>query len=151
MPASPRDVLNRLIDGVTNRNWEDLPDLYAEDTVVDHPHDIPAPSRLRGREQLREHFARAAGLPLRIRARDLVVHDTADPEVIVAEFDYDGEVTTTGRTFSIHNIFVLRVRDGRIVESRDYADHFALARAYGRLPEVLAALPADQGPDARSS
>jgi ketosteroid isomerase-like protein len=140
MPASPREVLHRLIDGVTNRNWDDLPDLYAEDTVVDHPHDIPEPSRMRGRERLREHFARSAGLPLRMRARNIVVHETADPEVIVAEFDYDGEVTTTGRAFLIHNIFVLRVRDGLIVESRDYADHFAFAHAFGRLPELVTAL-----------
>jgi ketosteroid isomerase-like protein len=33
---------------------------------------------------------------------------------------------------------VLRVRDGLIVESRDYSDHLALAAASGRLAELTA-------------
>ncbi|MFA1544141.1 nuclear transport factor 2 family protein [Actinomadura monticuli] len=72
--------------------------------------------------------APAAG-PLELRAWNAVVHDTADPEVIVAEFDYDGRVTATGRTFRVANLQVLRVRDGLIVETRDYHDHPGLARA----------------------
>jgi ketosteroid isomerase-like protein len=141
MPASPSEVLDRLIDGVTNQKWDDLPALYAEDAIVDHPLNIPAPSRLHGREQLREHFARGADLPLQMQAQNIVVHHTTDPEMIVAEFDYVGQVNTTGRSFTIHNIFVLRVREGQIVESRDYSDHFALAHAFGRLPQVVAAMP----------
>lgn len=49
---------------------------------------------------------------------------------IVAEFDYHGRVTTTRRTFTASNIFVLRVRDGRIVSSRDYHNHHVLADAF---------------------
>jgi ketosteroid isomerase-like protein len=127
---------------VTGRGWDSLPALYAEDTVVDHPMAIPAPTRIAGREGIRRHFDMARGLPLELSARNVVVHETTDPEVIVAEFDYDGRITTTGRTFTIHNIFVLRVRDGLIVESRDYANHLVLADALGRLPDVVAALSA---------
>jgi ketosteroid isomerase-like protein len=57
------------------------------------------------------------------------VHETADPEVIVAEYDYEGRVTATGRTFRLANVQVLRVRDGLITGSRDYHDHPGLARA----------------------
>lgn len=45
--------------------------------------------------------------------------------MIIAEFEYEGRNTETGREFVVPNIFVLRVRDGRIVESRDYAHHGA--------------------------
>jgi ketosteroid isomerase-like protein len=69
-----------------------------------------------------------------------VVHDTADPEVIVGEFDYHGQVSTTGRTFQVPNIQVLRIRDGQIVSSRDYHDHLALAAAVGRLQELVSSL-----------
>jgi ketosteroid isomerase-like protein len=141
MPASPREVLDRLIDGVTNKKWDVLPGLYAEDTIADHPFRIPAPTRLHGREGLREHFADAADLPLQMEAQNLVVHDTTDPEVIIAEFDYAVRVSTTGRSFMIRTIFVLRVRDGQIIQSRDYSNHFALAQAFGRLPEIVAAMP----------
>jgi ketosteroid isomerase-like protein len=49
--------------------------------------------------------------------------------VIIAEFDYDGLALNTGRSFRASNIQVLRVRDGRIIESRDYHDHAAMAAA----------------------
>lgn len=133
--ASPRVVFERLLDGVTGKKWDELPDLYAEDAVVEHPYAIPAPTRLEGREQIRKHFAGAAGMPLEMWARNVVVHDTIDPEVIIAEFDYQGRATTTGRTFTFANIFVLTVRDGQIVTSRDYHNHRALAEAFGESPE----------------
>lgn len=136
----PRAVFGRLLDGVTGRRWVALPALYAEDTVVEHPFAIPAPTRLEGREAIRAHFTAARELPLELTARNVVVHETVDPEVIIAEFDYVGRVTTTGAAFTVRNIYVLRVRDGLIVESRDYTNHFVLAVALGRLPALVAGL-----------
>lgn len=66
------------------------------------------------------------------------VHGTADPEVVVFEFSYEGVVN--GRAFSVLCIFVTRVRDGLIIESRGYGDHVGLARVFGRLPTLAAAL-----------
>ncbi|WP_242894840.1 nuclear transport factor 2 family protein [Actinomadura litoris] len=126
--ASPRAVLLRLLDGVTAGRHEGLPRLYAEDAVVVHPLAEPA-ARIEGRAALREHYARLERLPLEMTTRNLVVHQTADPEVIVAEFEYAGRNTETGREFVVPNVFVLRVRDGRIVESRDYTQHRAFEEA----------------------
>ena len=128
--ASPRAVFQRLIDGVTARRPETLPRLYAEDAVVVHPFARPA-TRLEGRDAVREHFARLETLPLEMTARNIVVHHTADPEVIIAEFEYAGRNTETGREFVVPSVFVLRVRDGRIVESREYHDHSLVAHAMG--------------------
>ncbi|GGU04194.1 MULTISPECIES: nuclear transport factor 2 family protein [Actinomadura] len=126
--ASPRAVLQRLIDGITALRPEGLPQLYAEDAVVVHPFAHPA-SRLEGREALRRHFAQLETLPVELKARNVVVHETADPEVIITEFEYAGRNTENGREFVVPNIFVLRVRDGHIVESRDYAHHRAFDEA----------------------
>jgi uncharacterized protein len=134
--VTPRAVFERLIDGVSHRRWAELPGLYAEDAVVVHPF-APSAGPLTGREALRRHFATAEGLDLEMTPHDVVVHETADPEVVVGEFAYVGRVTTTGRPFTLRNVFVLRVRDGLIVESRDYADHLAFAAATGRLPELV--------------
>ena len=126
---SPEDVARRLIAGITARRFDDVWPLYAEDVVVELPYAIPAPQRFDGRAAMRAHFADAGDLPLRLRADNIVVHATTDPERIVVEYDYAGEVTTTGKTFVSRNIIVLRVRDGAIVESRDYHDHRAFAEA----------------------
>ena len=142
-PASPRQVLESLLRGISDGRWDDLADLYAEDAVVEQPFAPTPPRRLEGREAIRAHFAAAQG-PLRLEASNVVVHDTGDAEVVVAEFDYDGRVATTGRAFRVANIQVLRVRDGRIVSSRDYHDHLALAAAVGRLQALAASLGSPQ-------
>lgn len=130
MTESPSAVARRLIRGITEERWAEVPDLYAEDTVVELPFS-PQGTVLRGRKELAEHFAAAPARPLRMGASNIVVHETTDPEVVVVEYDYDGEVTTTGRTFTVPNILVIRVRDGRIVYSRDYHDHHAIGAALG--------------------
>lgn len=126
--ATPRAVFQRLLDGIVARRPGDLPRLYAEDAVVVQPFAHPA-ARLEGRAALREHFARLETLPLEMAARNVTVHQTADPEVIIAEFEYAGRNTATGREFLLPNIVVMRVRDGHIVESRDYHDHSGLGLA----------------------
>jgi len=73
-------------------------------------------------------------------ARDVLVHQTADPEVVIAEFAYHGRALETGRSFVLPCVFIMRVRDGLIVESRDYGDHLGLAYALDRVEELLGAL-----------
>lgn len=70
------------------------------------------------------------------------MHDTGDPEVVIAEFDYDGQVSTTGRSFLVSNVQVLRVHNGQIVSSRDYHDHLAIAAALGQ-PQERGSSPSD--------
>ncbi|KQU77252.1 hypothetical protein ASE08_20905 [Rhizobacter sp. Root16D2] len=70
------------------------------------------------------------------------MHTTADPDLVIAEFRYEGRIDQ--RPLSTRCIFVVRVVDGLIVESRDYIDHLASARAYGVLPEVLTRMSAAQ-------
>jgi uncharacterized protein len=69
-----------------------------------------------------------------------VVQQTDDPEVIIAELDYEGRVATTGRPLRVANIQVLRVRGGKIVATRDYHDHLGIADALGALPQIASAL-----------
>jgi ketosteroid isomerase-like protein len=124
MTASPREVAQHLVRGISEQRWTELPDLYAEDAVVELPFS-PRPTTMRGRAALAAHFAGAADRPLRVTAKNVVVHETTDPEVVVVEYDYD--VDASGRTGTVGNVLILRVRDGRIVTSRDYHDHAAIA------------------------
>jgi ketosteroid isomerase-like protein len=135
--VTPREVFLALVEGVSGGRWDSLPGLYAEDAVVVHPLAHPR-EPLTGREALRRHFAAGARRGLELAVRDAVVHQTTDPEVVVGEFTYEGRVLATGRTFRLPNVFVLRVRDGLIVESRDYADHVAFAAATGNLDALAA-------------
>lgn len=137
---SPREIFERLLTGIAERRWDALADLYAEDAVVDQPMLAPRPGRLTGREEIRAHFATAARMPLHLRPHNVVVHLTHDPEVVVAEYDYEVRNAATGRAITLANVQVLRVRDGRIVATRDYHDHLRLAAVAGRAGQLGAAL-----------
>jgi len=155
MERTPEDVVRTLVRGVSRlrgpgldpdereRVLDELAGLYAEQTDVRHPFAPLGDRPLRSRAELRAHFAARGEPPAgleRWEAVDVVVHRTADPEVVVQEFRYAGRVH--GQEFAVPLIFVTRVRDGLIVESRDYADHVGLARAFGHLPELASALAA---------
>lgn len=140
-PLSPSEVFLALVNGVAEGRWEELPGLYAEQTDVVHPFDPQRPEALRTREELREHFApTGTGPTLLRRAANITIHQTTDPEVIVAEFEYQGTVTDTGEPFAVPGIFVLRVRNGEIVSSRDYFDVLTAARVRGQLDALIAAV-----------
>jgi ketosteroid isomerase-like protein len=68
----------------------------------------------------------------------VVLHEGANPELSVAEFEYVG-TASPGNPVYTTNIFVTRVRDGLIAESHDYADRVAFAAAAGQLPALIAA------------
>ncbi|MFI5730490.1 nuclear transport factor 2 family protein [Kribbella sp. NPDC051587] len=133
---TPEEVFRTLVHGVAAGRYAGLPDLYAEQTDVRHPMHPARPEPLRSRAELRAHFGDGGPDPaVSFEAVDIVVHRTADPEVIVGEFAYAGTATATGETFHVPCVFVLRVRDGEIVESRDYVDHAAMAQVRERLAE----------------
>jgi ketosteroid isomerase-like protein len=140
-PLSPSEVFLALVNGVAEGRWEELPSLYAEQTHVVHPFDPLRPAALRTRDELRAHFTPTGARPaLHRRAANITIHQTTDPEVIVAEFEYQGTVAGTAEPSALPAIFVLRVRNGEIVSSRDYFDHLTAARVRGQLDALIAAV-----------
>lgn len=137
---SPRQVVEALVQGVSAGAWQDLHKWYSEDATVEYPFALPSPSRLEGLGAIRSYFAAAAKFPLKLTMRNMTIHETTDPEVVVAEWDYDVLAASTGRAFQVSNIQVSRVRDGKIMTSRDYHNHAVLADAMGLLPSVVASL-----------
>ncbi|MUL42358.1 hypothetical protein FZ103_14415 [Streptomonospora sp. PA3] len=107
-------------------------DMLAEDVLVEFPFAPEGGVRdVRGREAFLR-FARAgrAALPVRFTGvHDVTLHETADPEVAVAEYSLAAEHVATGRTLRSAFAMVLRVRDGRIVHCREYQNAAAMAAA----------------------
>ena len=64
---SPEEVLRKLMQGIADREFATLHELYAENCVVEHPFALPARQRTEGREairrQLRQGFQRPAASP----------------------------------------------------------------------------------------
>ncbi|WP_327286235.1 MULTISPECIES: nuclear transport factor 2 family protein [unclassified Streptomyces] len=147
---SPREVSQKLLETIGAGRYSELAALYAEDTVVETVFEPVGPRRFEGRAVLAERFAQvSAGSPVELTPVNVVIRETDDPEVVVAEWDYRVDHRATGRTFETANIQVLRVRDGLIVSSRDFHDHLALVVAGGHLPQLVQALEAAPVPAGR--
>ncbi|KJY46192.1 MULTISPECIES: nuclear transport factor 2 family protein [unclassified Streptomyces] len=142
---SPREVFHKLLERISEGRFSELAELYAGDAVVETVFEPVGPRRFEGRAVLEARFAQlSAGMPVELTPVNVVVRETDDPEVVIAEWDYRVRHRVTGRTFESANIQVLRVRDGLIAGSRDFHDHLALVVAGGGLPELVKALEGEQ-------
>jgi ketosteroid isomerase-like protein len=143
--STARQTVERFLNTTIGSDPGDLADFYAPDVVIEMPF-APAmlyPSRIETtREQLRERFRAGTAIRRYTGLGDVVIHETADPDVVIAEYSLQGELTGTGEPFTLSFLMVVTVHDGLIVRSRDYTDPIAGARVLGRLPELAAALTA---------
>ena len=125
MPSvTPADVLARRRRLILSGDADGFADLFAPDAVIEAPFAPPgAPSRLEGREAIREYARHIVASPLRLEDFEVVqLYQTQDPEVAIVEVRATGTVTTTGRPLAATSIQILRIRDGQIVFFRDFAD-----------------------------
>ncbi|MFC4529304.1 nuclear transport factor 2 family protein [Sphaerisporangium dianthi] len=142
---TPRDVLALYHRAMVDMSADDLADLYAVDGVHEFPFRAPGfPARFHGREEVRAGYHKAwDASPVRLaEIRDVAVHEAADPEVIVGEWRGTGTAGPDGRPCELSGLLMFRVREGEIVETRDYMDVFGTYHAIGRLKDVVAALDA---------
>jgi uncharacterized protein len=125
MPAAtPADVLAQRRRLTLSGDADGLADLYAFDAVIEAPFAPPGvPSRLEGREAIRDYTRRVVASPLRVDEYEVTeLYQTQDPEVVIVEMRAKGTLTTTGRSFAATSIQILRIREGEIALFRDFAN-----------------------------
>ncbi|MFF5084829.1 nuclear transport factor 2 family protein [Actinoplanes sp. NPDC000266] len=108
------------------------PAVLADDVVVETPFAAPGhPARVEGKHQVLDFTSKGqAAFPVRFDdCRHIIVHRTADPEVIVVEYELVGTHTTTGVTAAAPFIAVLRTHDGKLAHWREYQHTMAIAQA----------------------
>ncbi|MEU4691177.1 nuclear transport factor 2 family protein [Actinoplanes sp. NPDC023714] len=107
-------------------------DMLTDDVVVETPFAAPGhPTRTAGREQVLAYTeAGRAAFPVRFdECRDVLVHQTADPSVIVVEYELVGTHVVTGVSAAAPFIGVLTTRDGRLAHWKEYQHTLAIAQA----------------------
>jgi hypothetical protein len=121
---------------------EDMADCYADQVVIEMPFTAGLyPSRIETtRDELRRRFAASAAARRYERLADVRIHESADPDVVIAEYSIHGHRLADEQPFVLTIAMVITVRDGQIVHSRDYADPVTGARVLGRVPELITAL-----------
>ena len=142
MTATSREVVEQMLRAGRDMDVETVVGLMAPDGCIEWPY-RPAgvPARLQGRAEIRTFLSGANGFITFDEYRDVVMHETTDPEVIIVEYEAHGSVLATGAPFHQTVIAVFRVHNGQIVSYRDYINPLRLAEA---LASVDAAAPRRQ-------
>jgi uncharacterized protein len=122
--AAPADVLAQRRQLILSGDADGYADLYATDGVIESPFAAPgAPSRIEGREAIREYARHVTALPVQLEDLEVAErYQTQDPEVVIEEVRSKGTLTTTGRSFVTTSIQIYRIREGRIVLFRDFVN-----------------------------
>ena len=129
MGISHKEVFERYVyAGAITRNPDAIAAMFTEDGVFEAPlvpdgHPV-LPRRLVGRDAIRTGISVYHQNPVDWAAVDVersgyVLHDTADPDVFIAEIDtvfHQAE----GRVPTMSLVQIFRVRDGQIALLRDY-------------------------------
>jgi uncharacterized protein len=132
--ATPADVLARRSQLILNGDADGFAALFAPDAVIESSFAGPpgTPVRLAGREAIRGYSRRVMASPLRLEDFEVVkLYQTQDPEVVITEMRAKGTVTTTGRSFTTTSVQIIRIREGHIAHSRDFADPRLLEEVIG--------------------
>src|SRR5947209_7051690 len=143
MPRTVPEIAQLVRQGMSTLDTEPFAHLFAADAVYEQPflgrrtegreaivadltaagaraHAPGVPRVTKGREELRRRFRAAAEVRRVVGAGNVVIHETADPAVLVAEFDLHQELR--GTAFTVSYVMVMTVKDGLIKHTRDYTD-----------------------------
>jgi uncharacterized protein len=96
-------------------------EMMAEDFVMEFPYARPGmKTRIEGRAAVITYLASvAAGLSIDT-IDSVTTHQTADPEVVIVEFEAHGRALKVDEPYEQRYISIIRVRGGRIVHYKDY-------------------------------
>ena len=131
MSGTSREIVEQVLRVGREMDIDAFVGLMAPDGYIEWPYRPPGvPARLRGRTEIRRHLAEVAKGFIRFdEYRDVVLHETTDPEVIIVEYEAHGTVVPTGAPFRQTIIAVFRVRNGQILSYRDYLNPLPLIEA----------------------
>lgn len=118
----PRETVDLLLHTIVNGTRDELADLYAPDVRIDNVWAPGGPSTVEGREVVRARMTGTAQLWDFETLSDVAVHETGDPQVVIAEYRVNGRINASGEAFSLGFVSVLRIVDGLIAHARDYSN-----------------------------
>ena len=126
--------------GAITRNPDAIAALFTEDGVYDSPlapDDHPL-RRLVGRDAIRAgtsayHRQPTYQATMNLERSAFILHDTADPDVFMAEIDVAFD-EADGRRTTMSLLQIFRLRDGQIAMLRDYFSEQPSAVGQGQQP-----------------
>lgn len=119
--ASELALIERAFAAIAAGDADAMLDRYAEDVVLELPYGDPPGKRIEGRSAVRDYLA-AAFRVFSLELRITEVHQLADPDTLVLEYESTGRMLTTGAPYANRYIGVYTFRDGLVTSVREFYD-----------------------------
>ena len=96
-------------------------EMMSEDFVMEFPYARPGMQlRIEGREAVLAYLMTVAGSVSVDTIDNVVVHEPADPEVVIVEFEAHGRAVKVDEPYYQRYISVIRTHGGRMIHYKDY-------------------------------
>lgn len=144
MPLTPTEVVEQIRVSLETRNNNAFINLFADDGIFELPFALDSSqAKYEGIDKIRERYGSPSpmGKLLELDKVSVVIHETTDREVVIAEFTSRGKSLATGVMFSFpSSIGVIRVRNGKIIHYRDYPNILHGAKITGMMQQFADSL-----------
>lgn len=130
--SSAAELLRHSIDTFFSKDMAAWAALCADNVVVEFPFAPDAASqRIEGRQAIYEYLRHYPDIIDVQSIPTLHIHETSDPAVAIAEWSVSGRVIANGNPYEMRYATFLTVRDGLIVNYREYWNPMAFLAALG--------------------
>lgn len=139
-PRTAHDLFDESLRLLLAKDMTGYARLWAVDGVFEFPFAAANyPTRLDGRAAIEDYLRDYPSLLDVREITEQTIHQTTDPDVVIAEFEAAGVVVATGRPYRMRYVAVVTARNGEIASYRDYWSPLAGAELLGGLDELTAA------------
>ena len=132
MSALVKHGLQQFLTNIVNAKHHELLDMLTDDAVMDFPYHLPTtPTRLVGKSEIAKFFSSFSDFVILDEARLTHLHETANPNVGILEYEGESKAIGTGLPYTQQHITVLTFRDGKICHWKDYWNPVNVINATG--------------------
>ncbi|WP_433199308.1 nuclear transport factor 2 family protein [Nocardia sp. CA-107356] len=137
---TPRELVDHALTLLLAKDMAGFAGLWATDGVLEFPFAPPGyPTRLDGRDAIADYMRDYPSIVDMREITSRTVHQSVDPNVVIAEFEAAGIVVASGKSYRMRYIAVITVHDSEIRHYRDYWNPAAAAELLGGAEQLSSA------------
>ena len=121
-------LLQKVFDAMGTGDAAALATLYTHDYTLELPYASPEPIKVSGLANVGSYVGEALKV-FRFTLTLTEIYDLADPDILIAEYVSQGEVTTTGAPYNNTYIGIWRFRNGQVCGTKEWYNPEISARA----------------------
>jgi uncharacterized protein len=116
-----RSMLFKGMDSLSAGDTNSWLEMFADDGAMEFPYAPEGrPRRVEGKPALAAYMAEIPKLFRIDRVVSFVAHPVADPDLAIIEFSVEGELLESRQPYNQSYVGIIRLRNGKIVNYRDY-------------------------------